>query len=105
MLKDMFEKGTQPSTQPGIRSVRVPPTVPQPVPVENEISGVSGLSEEAVVVGKIKLTADARTNRIHVVTRPINMPFIRNVILEFDANVDLGKPFTCPLRYMWAGYV
>src|SRR5437762_13469723 len=26
MLKDMFEKGGQPSTQPGIRSVRVPPT-------------------------------------------------------------------------------
>src|SRR5437773_4062389 len=105
MLKDMFEKGTQPSTQPGIRSVRVPPTVPQPVPVENEISGVTGLSEEAVVVGKIKLTADARTNRIHVVTRPINMPFIRKLIREFDANVEVGKPVTRPLRYISAGDV
>src|SRR5437764_10183808 len=105
MLKDMFEKGTQPSTQPGIRSVRVPPTVPQPVPVENEISGVTGLSEEAVVVGKIKLTADARTNRIHVVTRPINMPFIRKLIREFDANVEFGKPVTRPLRYISAGDV
>jgi type II secretion system protein D len=105
MLKDMFEKGGQPSIQPGIRSVRVPPTVPQPVPVENEISGVSGLSEEAVVVGKIKLTADARTNRIHVVTRPINMPFIRKLIREFDANVEFGKPVTRPLRYISAGDV
>src|SRR5438094_1522210 len=105
MLKDMFEKGTQPSTQPGIRSVRVPPTVPQPVPVENEISGVTGLSEEAVVVGKIKLTADARTNRIHVVTRPINMPFIRKLIAEFDANVEFAKPVTRPLRYISAGDV
>ena len=105
MLKDMFEKGTQPSTQPGVRSVRVPPTVPQPVPVENEISGVTGLSEEAVVVGKIKLTADARTNRIHVVTRPINMPFIRKLIREFDANVEFGKPVTRPLRYISAGDV
>src|SRR5437899_1945388 len=105
MLKDMFEKGGQPSTQPGIRSVRVPPTVPQPVPVENEISGVTGLSEEAVVVGKIKLTADARTNRIHVVTRPINMPFIRKLIREFDANVEFGKPVTRPLRYISAGDV
>jgi type II secretion system protein D len=105
MLKDMFEKGTQPSTQPGIRSVRVPPTVPQPVPVENEISGVTGLSEEAVIVGKIKLTADARTNRIHVVTRPINMPFIRKLIREFDANVEFGKPVTRPLRYISAGDV
>src|SRR5437867_3739784 len=105
MLKDMFQKGCQPSTQPGIRSVRVPPTVPQPVPVENEISGVTGLSEEAVVVGKIKLTPDARTNRIHVVTQPINMPFIRKLIREFDANVEFGNPVTRPLRYISAGDV
>src|SRR5439155_22686463 len=105
MLKDMFEKGGQPSAQPGIRSVRVPPTVPQPVPVENEISGVTGLSEEAVVVGKIKLTPDARTNRIHVVTRPINMPLIRKLIREFDANVEFGHPITRPLRYVSAGDV
>jgi len=105
MLKDMFEKGGQPSTQPGIRSVRVPPNVPQPVQVENEISGATGLSEEAVVVGKIKLTADVRTNRIHVVTRPINMPFIRKLIREFDANVEFGKPVTRPLRYISAGDV
>ena len=105
MLKDIFEKGTQPSTQPGIRSVRVPPAVPQPVPVENEIGALSALSEEAVVVGKIKLAADARTNRIHVVTRPINMPFIRKLIREFDANVEFGKPVTRPLRYISAGDV
>src|SRR5437016_10006851 len=105
MLKDIFEKGTQPSTQPGVRSVRVPPAVPQPVPVENEIGALSALSEEAVVVGKIKLAADARTNRIHVVTRPINMPFIRKLIREFDANVEFGKPVTRPLRYISAGDV
>jgi type II secretory pathway component GspD/PulD (secretin) len=63
------------------------------------------LSEEAVVVGKIKLTADVRTNRIHVVTRPINMPFIRRLIREFDANVEFGKPVTRPLRYISAGEV
>src|SRR5213592_3395883 len=70
MLKDIFEKGGQPSTQPGIRSVKLPGAVPQPVPVESEAVGLAGLSEEAVVVGKIKLTPDVRTNRIHVVTRP-----------------------------------
>jgi len=105
MLKEIFEKGTQTSTQPGIRSVRVPPNVPQPMPVENETGAMAGLSEEAVVVGKIKLTADARTNRIHVVTRPINMPFIRKLIREFDANVEFGKPVTRPLRYISAGDV
>jgi general secretion pathway protein D len=85
--------------------VRVPPSVPQPIPVgtEGNVSGV--LSEEAMVVGKIKLTADVRTNRIHVVTRPINMPFIRRLIREFDANVEFGKPVTRPLRYISAGDV
>jgi len=56
-------------------------------------------------VGKIKLTADVRTNRIHVVTRPINMPFIRRLIREFDANVEFGKPVTRYLRYISAGEV
>src|SRR6266704_6440185 len=106
MLKDIFEKGSQPSSQPGIRSVRVPPSVPQPMPVESEAGGLgAGLSEEAVVVGKIKLTADVRTNRIHVVTRPINMPFIRKLIAEFDANVEFAKPVTRPLKYISAADV
>ncbi|HUE49610.1 MAG TPA: secretin N-terminal domain-containing protein [Candidatus Dormibacteraeota bacterium] len=105
MLKDIFEKGTQTSTQPGVRSVRVPPNVPQPMPVENETGAMAGLSEEAVVVGKIKLTADVRTNRIHVVTRPINMPFIRKLIREFDANVEFAKPVTRYLQYISSGDV
>jgi type II secretion system protein D len=105
MLKDIFEKGTQTSTQPGVRSVRVPPNVPQPMPVENEAGAMAGLSEEAVVVGKIKLTADVRTNRIHVVTRPINMPFVRRLIHEFDANVEFAKPVTRYLQYISAGDV
>ena len=105
MLKEIFEKGTQSPSQPGIRSVRGAPPMPQPVPIENEPGAVSGLSEEAVMVGKVKLTADVRTNRIHVVTRPINMPLIRKLIREFDANVEFGKPVTRPLRYISAGDV
>src|SRR5437773_3013253 len=107
MLKDIFEKG-QPTGQPGpggIRRVRVTPPMPQPVPVEAKTAALAGLTEEAVVVGKIKLTADVRTNRIHVVTRPINMPFIRRLVREFDANVEFGKPVTRPLRYISAADV
>jgi hypothetical protein len=54
------------------------------------------------VVGKIKLSADVRTNRIHVITRPVNMPFVRRLIGEFDANVEFAKPVTRPLRYISA---
>jgi type II secretion system protein D len=103
MLKDIFEKGTETPGQPGVRSVKVPGNVPQPISVEGGGAGV--LSEEAIIVGKIKLTPDVRTNRIHVVTRPINMPFIRQLIHEFDANVEFGKPVTRPLRYVSAGDV
>src|SRR5215471_6130672 len=103
MLKDLFEKGAETTSQPGVRGVKVPGGVPQPVPVEAGGGGL--LSEEAVIVGKIKLTPDVRTNRIHVVTRPINMPFIRQLIHEFDANVEFAKPVTRYLRYISAGDV
>ncbi len=103
MLKDIFEKGTETPGQPGVRSVKVPGNMPQPIPVEAGGAGV--LSEEAVIVGKIKITPDVRTNRIHIVTRPINMPFIRQLIHEFDANVEFGKPVTRYLQYVSAGDV
>jgi general secretion pathway protein D len=103
MLKDIFERGAETPGQPGVRSVKVPGAVPQPVPAE--AGGLGVLSEEAIVVGKIKLTPDVRTNRIHVVTRPINMPFIRQLINEFDANVEFAKPVTRYLKYISAGDV
>jgi len=102
MLKDIFEKGTESPTQPGVRSVKVP-AVPQPQQLEG--AGLNVLSEEAIIVGKIKLTPDVRTNRIHVVTRPINMPFIRELIHQFDANVEFAKPITRYLQYVSAGDV
>src|SRR3989440_9375631 len=102
MPKDIFEKGAGTTGQPGVRGVKG--GVPQPVPMGD--SGGGGLlSEEAVIVGKIKITPDVRTNRIHVVTRPINMPFIRKLIHEFDANVEFAKPVTRYLRYISAGDV
>jgi general secretion pathway protein D len=111
MLKDVFEKGdkTGQPGQPGyggVRNVRAPGNVPLPVSAEGEVTtlgALTALTEESVVVGKIKLTPDVRTNRIHVVTRPINMPFVRKLIAQFDANVEFAKPITRPLRYISAG--
>jgi len=110
MLKDVFEKGdkTGQPGQPGyggVRNVRSPGNVPLPVSAEGEVTtlGALALTEESVIVGKIKCTPDVRTNRIHVVTRPINMPFVRKLIAEFDANVEFAKPITRPLRYISAG--
>jgi general secretion pathway protein D len=103
MLKEIFEKSTEAIPgQPGVRAVKMPGVVQQPMSAE---AGGGILSEEAVIVGKIKITPDVRTNRIHIVTRPINMPFIRQLIHEFDANVEFAKPVTRYLKYVAAGEV
>jgi general secretion pathway protein D len=108
MLKDIFEKGDKtgaPGGVGGVRGVRPgQPNIPQPVEV-SELAGLTALTEESVVVGKIKLSADVRTNRIHVITRPVNMPFVRKLIAEFDANVEFAKPVTRALNYISAADV
>jgi len=109
MLKDVFEKGDQ-AGQPGQprigRNIRgVVPMPPGQQMVEGDEGGTALLSEDSLVVGKIKIEADVRTNRIHVITRPINMPFVRDLIAQFDANVEFGKPVTRPLKYIAAGDV
>jgi type II secretion system protein D len=114
MLKDVFDKGgatttTTAAPQPGVRPVRAANNVPVPqvqqLSVEGDLSAFTALSEDSIVVGKIKIAADVRTNRIHVITRPVNMPFIKKLISEFDANVEFGKPVTRPLRYISAAEV
>ncbi|MFN2623116.1 MAG: secretin N-terminal domain-containing protein, partial [Chthoniobacterales bacterium] len=115
MLKDVFDKGgatttTTTTVAPGVRPVRPGANVPPPPPttqvsIEGDLSGLTALTEENIVVGKIKIAADVRTNRIHVITRPINMPFIKKLISEFDANVEFAKPVTRPLRYISAADV
>src|SRR5438309_1404189 len=116
MLKDVFEKTDtnkapqgvpgQPGYRPGVRPVNNPSA---PVPPANaeagELAGLTALTEESVIVGKIKLEPDVRTNRIHVITRPVNMPFVRKLISEFDANVEFAKPVTRALNYISAADV
>lgn len=112
MLKDVFEKGNQNGTPGpgGVRNVRGIPAPPVPGAqgansFEVNENGLTALTEDSIVVGKIKIAADVRTNRIHVITRPVNMPFIKKLISEFDANVDFAKPVTRPLRYISAATV
>jgi len=118
MLKEVFDKGTQPAAgvpgvpgaqqAPGVKGVR--PIIPGVIPPqqskeEAELGIITALSEDSIVVGKIKIAPDVRTNRIHVITRPVNMRFVRKLIAEFDANVEFGKPVTRPLRYISAAEI
>lgn len=108
-LKDIFEKSDQNRAgvpgPGGIRNVRGVPNQVVPQPQGEGDFSATGLSEDSIVVGKIKVAADVRTNRIHVITRPINLPFVRRLIAEFDANVQFAKPVTRPLRYISASDV
>ncbi len=54
------------------------------------------------VGGDIQLIADPRTNRILVVTRPMNLDYIKKMISEFDVSVELSDPYEQPLNYVSA---
>jgi general secretion pathway protein D len=58
-------------------------------------SGIAGLQAQ--------LVADARTNRILVVSRPQNMAQLRSLILSFDQANLAEKPLEYKLRYVSAG--
>jgi len=54
------------------------------------------------VSGDIQLIADPRTNRILIVTRPMNMDYIKKMISEFDISVELSDPYEQSLNYVSA---
>lgn len=104
------EDANQPGT-PTNRNTRQPntpntpnnPAAAQPQPAAS--SGTITISEDSIIVGKIKLTPDERSNRIHVVTRPENMPLVERLITEFDSNVAFAAPTKFKLNYVSAGEV
>lgn len=93
-------------TQPRIASAPGTP-LPNGVPATDgnlsiQINGATsglGPTEDNFVVGKVRITADKRTNRLHVVSRPVNMKLIRALIKEYDSLVPLAAPAVRPLRF------
>lgn len=121
-LEKIFEKNPQPGATGanGQPATAAAPARPVPVSPEGNVlpnatatpAGPNavelsngGLTEDSIIVGKIRLIADTRTNRIHVITRPQNMPFVRKLVQEFDADVPFGEPTSRPLRFVFAGDV
>ena len=104
---DVVEKLTKMFETPADQATRQPPPSNPGQPPPNAAGSSAGvtLSENSLIVGKINLTADVRTNRIHVVTRPVNLPFIRRLIAEYDSDVSFGEPMTRQLRFVAAGEV
>lgn len=64
-----------------------------------------GQFESNLVVGETQLVADPRTNRILIVTRPVNLPYIKKLIAELDAPVPLDAVLERPLKFVSANDV
>ena len=110
MLEKLFEKPQQTGAVPRPAAVPKPQpeggapgaAAPQPVPGLTTVE-IGGMTEDSMLAGKVRLTADERTNRIYVVTRPVNIPVIRKLITEFDQDVPFNEPFVRELKYVSAG--
>lgn len=63
-------------------------------------TGAAGQFESNLVAGETQLVADPRTNRILVVTRPVNFPYIKKLIDELDAPVPLDAVLERPLKFV-----
>jgi type II secretion system protein D len=63
------------------------------------------MNERNLVAGDVELLPDARTNRILVITRPVNFEYIKDLIEEFDRAVTLTSPYERPLKYVMASEV
>jgi type II secretion system protein D len=110
-LTKLFEKSAQanqpggPSTEPVQHPILQPNGQPAPPGSVQIPASISGLSEDSIIVGKIKVDYDERTNRIHVVTRPVNLPFIEDLMRQYDSDIQFGEPVKRPLKYVNAGDV
>jgi type II secretion system protein D len=110
MLEKLFEK---PQTGAGTAAPR--PAAPKPSDgagappapgaAASQLTTVEfgGMNEDSMLSGKVRLTADERTNRIYLVSRPVNLPVLRKLIQEFDMDVPFNEPMVRPLKFVSAG--
>ena len=99
-LIDSRKKNQPPGGAPTAASNNAPPPAPGKTGAD---SGV--LNERSLVAGDVDLVADARSNSILVVTRPVNFDYIKDLIGQFDQAVTLTAPVERPLKYVMAGDV
>jgi len=107
LITQILEKRNEGAGGTGARAAQGQPTQPPGVPAipGAPAAGASAsisVGEGGSVSGDIQLIADTRTNRILIVTRPMNMDYIKKLIEEFDVAVDLSDPFEQSLNYVAA---
>ncbi len=60
------------------------------------------LNEHDLLSGPAQIVADARSNRILIVTRPVNLPFLEKMIAELDQNDTFMQPQRRALKFVLA---
>ena len=73
--------------------------------VSNNGTGPITLSGDSIIQGRITLTPDVRTNRVHVVTSPVNMPIVEHLLEEYDSDTPFAQPVPRPLKFVNANDV
>jgi type II secretion system protein D len=101
LLEQRKEGGGTPG-QPGSPNPGGAPQVDaQGQVIQASIGGAAGGQFESnLVIGETQFVADPRTNRILVVTRPVNFPYIKQLIEQLDAAVPLDSVLERPLRFV-----
>ena len=59
-------------------------------------------NERNLISGPAKIMADTRSNRLIIVTRPVNMPFLKQLITQLDQTDIYMVPQRRPLKYVLA---
>lgn len=104
LVTDLLEKRKGSNSTPGslpqaVQNVAQPGQPPAPVQI------VVASEDRAFAAGDVQLVPDPRTNRILVVTRPINLDYIKDLIKQFDIATKFSDPLEVPLRYVTAAEV
>ena len=107
LLQSLFEQRKEGGGTPGQPGSPNPGGAPQ-VDAQGQVIQASiggaagGQFESNLVIGETQFVADPRTNRILVVTRPVNFPYIKQIIEQLDAAVPLDSVLERPLRFVSA---
>lgn len=101
VLQGLFEERAAGATKPPGQPNQ-PVSNPPGQPIEGAGGGAAGGGqfESNLVAGETQLVADPRTNRILVVTRPVNFPYIKKLIDELDAPVPLDAVLERSLKFV-----
>ena len=90
-LQGIIQETQQLGARAAAPSAPTPPQPPQPMvrPQPPRTGAASaGSADETLIEGKVILTADERTSKVFILSRPSNFTFFEKMIVELDAKVD-----------------